>query len=110
MSTQGSKSEITPKQFVSINFATTTVGTAAWVQLDDSLNFNSCAFTINNSSNNWLMLGLGATGTEAQIATIPPSGYDIQRNIESAQSQRLCVKSVWNNCSTGVFTIDIEGR
>jgi hypothetical protein len=80
-------------------YASTSVTTAAWVQIVASTAAAIANISVFDSSGQTLELGSGAEGAEARIAIIPPGGIDIGLII--AQGTRLSLKAISANATVG---------
>lgn len=86
-----------------LDYSSTNVTQAAWVQLDASTAALINSLTIFHSCSGVLELGVGGSGSEARVALIPPGGFDgaISLVIPAATRLSLRALSAGDSCTAG---------
>jgi hypothetical protein len=88
-------------------YSSTNVTTGAWVQLDASLDYTSNYIELFDSSGSALELGIGPSGSEVRVALIPPGGFAVTQKLRFDQGQRLAIRAVDANATTGQLIINL---
>lgn len=97
-----------PKQLIRNDYSSVNVTTAAYVELDDSLDGDTNDIEIFDSSGQTLVLALGPAGSEKDLMFIMPGGNGrIQCKLDLGL--RLSVKAISANATSGELTINLWG-
>jgi hypothetical protein len=92
-------------QIVRNDYATTNVTTGAYVQLIASTTSAYTAVEVFDSSGQSMVLAIGAAGSEVQQFYIFPGGNG-RVNVNIASAQRISVRAVSGNATTGELLIN----
>ena len=93
-------------QTIRVDYATNNVATNAYYQLDAALNGNSRYAEIFDSGGQTMHLAVGASGSEVEVKKIMPGGSGLIP-LRLDLGQRLAIKAVSANVSTGELVIDL---
>lgn len=87
-------------------YASTNVTTAAWVELDSSLNSRVSHIEIADTSGQTMKLGIGASGSESDLIHIIPGGNG-KLPLPLPEGVRLSVRAVSANATTGELVLNL---
>lgn len=89
-----------------IDYSSTNVTTAAYVQVIASTAAAINAITVFNGCGESLYLATGAAASEVVKSIIPPGGMDGTISLLIAASTRIAIKGLSGNCTSGQFIIN----
>jgi len=95
---------------VSNNCAATNITTAAWVELEDLMPDHTSYAYIYNGSSQVLKLAINAAGSETEIPLLIGIGMNQVIPMTLSAGQRLAVRAVSANATTGFLTISFFRR
>lgn len=101
-----------PIKKIFLDLGSTSVTTAAWVQLVASMEYPVSAITIFNGSASVIKMSLGAAGLEdaSEIAYyIVPGSNDVVLPIEIGRLKRISLKAQDVDATSGSFVINCFG-
>ena len=88
--------------------SSTNVTTTDWVQLDSALDAGASCLEIFDSSGSVLKLAIGASGAEVELPFyIMPGGNSQLIQVPLSAGQRLAVRAVDTNATTGQLLINL---
>lgn len=94
-------------QTIRHDYSSTNVTTGAWVELDAALDAMSNYIELFDSSGSVLELGIGPSGSEVRAALIPPGGFNVMEKLRFDQGQRLSIRAVDTNATSGQLIINL---
>lgn len=97
-----------PKQIIRNDYSSTNVTTGAYVELDASIDGDILEVEIFDSSGQTMVLALGAASAEDDMIYIMPGGNG-RISLIINKLQRLSVKAVSGNATSGELTMNLWG-
>lgn len=95
-----------PLQKILLNATSTNITTAAYVQLDDSLDHTPSFIEIFNSTGSILVLAVGAAGAEQDLSFYIFPGGNGKLGLILSRGMRLTVKAVDANATAGFLLLN----
>jgi len=94
-------------QQIRVNYATNNVTTATWFELDSALDEHARHAEILDTGGATMKLGIGAASSEVDLVHVIPGGNGLIP-LKLSKGQRLAVKAVSANVTTGELTINLH--
>lgn len=96
-----------PSQVIRNVYSSTNVTTAAWVELDASLDNEATTLEIFDSSGSVLKLALGASGQEVELPYYITPGGNGRVTVLLPKGKRLSIRAVDTNATAGQLVINL---
>lgn len=97
----------TPSEVIRNVYSSTNVTTAAWVQLDASLDNETTAVEIFDSSGSVLKLAIGASGQEVELPFYILPGGNGRVSLLLPKGKRLSIRAVDTSATSGQLVINL---